>query len=149
MLYMNRAMKKIISNQTVESCENKFNTILDNILKKTRRIQESIIYDEDEIDESTVNFERIFKFVGDLTGYEISCNEIRIENIMLSSNQYVIFANMLQKMLKNKYEDKDFVVYICLNDDYIEVRFHTYRENEGFWLNENLDMYNTPVLYVR
>lgn len=149
MLYMNKAMKKIVSNQTIESCDNKFNTILDNIIKKTRRIKESVIYDEDEIDESSINFERIFKFVDDCTGYEISCNEIRIETVMLSSNQYVTFANMLQKMLKNKYRDKDFVVYICLNDDYIEVRFHAYRENEGFWLNENLNMYNTPILYVR
>lgn len=146
---MNKMMKKIVSNQTIESCDNKFNAILDNILKKTRRIQESVIYDEDEIDESTINFERVFKFVGDWTGYEISCNEIRIENIMLSPNQYVTFANMLQKMLKNKYKDKDFVVYICLNDDYIEIRFHIYRENEGFWLNENLNMYNSPILYVR
>ena len=146
---MNNEMKKIVSNQTIENCDNKFGTILDNIIKKTRRIKESVIYDEDEIDESTIDFERVFNFVGDWTGYEISCNEIRIETVMLSSNQYVTFANMLQKMLKNKYKDKDFIVYIYLNDDYIEVRFHVYREKEGFWLNENLNMYNNPILYVR
>ncbi|WP_281518730.1 hypothetical protein [Thomasclavelia cocleata] len=148
MLYMNKAMEEIVSTQIIESYNNEINSILDKIVQKTRRIQDSVIFDEDEIDESTIDFERIFKFVDDWTGYEISCNEIRIEKSILSSNQYVTFANMLHEMLKNKYIDKKFVVYICLNDNYIEVRFHTYRENEGFWLNENLNIYRNPILYV-
>lgn len=146
---MNEAMKKIISNPTIENCDNNTNMILEDILKKTRKIKESIIYDEEKIDESAIDFKRVFKFVDDWTGYEISCNEIRIEKVMLSTNQYVTFANTLGEMLKNKYKERDFVVYICLNDDYIEIRFHVYRENEGLWLNGNLNMYNNPILYVQ
>lgn len=33
-----------------------------------------------------------------------------------------------------------------INGDFIEIRFHTYRIMEGFWLDENLDEYSNPVL---
>jgi hypothetical protein len=144
---MNKAMEKIISTQITESYDNQFNSILDKIVEATKRIKNAVIYDKDETEESTIDFARIFKFVDDWTGYEISCNEIIIEKNIASFN-YGTFANMLHKKLKNKYTDKDFVVYICLKDNYIEIRFHTYRKNEGLWLNKNLNMYSYPILYV-
>ncbi len=39
------------------------------------------------------------------------------------------------------------MVYISVYDDEIELRFHTYRKNESLWLDENLDKYDTPILY--
>lgn len=37
------------------------------------------------------------------------------------------------------------MVYIILNED-IELRFHTYRDDERLWLDENLNKYDTPIL---
>lgn len=149
MLHMNEEMKKIVSSQFIDnSAAVNQHTLINSIVGKTRAIQCCVIYDEENIEESKIDFKRIFKFVNNWTGYEISCNEIRIEKKDLPSNQYVAFANMFAESLKKNYTSNNFVVYMIVDDDYIELRFHIYREDEGLWLNSNLNVYNCPILYV-
>ena len=48
--------------------------------------------------------------------------------------------------MKNKYPDRKFVIYLSVNGDDPEIRFHTYRTEDGFWLQEDLNVYITPIL---
>lgn len=111
-------------------------------------MKDCVIYDEDGINEDDINLDRIMKFVFDLTGYEIGCNEFRVEKNDIKDNQYQKIAINLLEMLETKYKNRKFAVYVCVNDDYIEIRFHTYRQEDGLWLDKNLNEYNVPVLYV-
>lgn len=112
-------------------------------------INDCIIYDEKGvIKEENINFDRIIKIVGDWTGYEVGCNELRF-NLRLIKTQYLLaFANYLHKILNKKYAPKAIVVYVTLYGDEVEVRFHTKRENEGFWLDSDLSKYDVPILYI-
>ena len=144
MINMNDTMKAIIEK------EEEYNVQLDNVINKIvdniKIIKECIIYDEDgTLEEEKINFDRILKFVGDWTGYEVSCNEFRFEKEIIKPNQFLIFANKLSNKISQKYNEKKNVIYIILNDD-VELRFHTYRENEKLWLDENLNQYDIPIL---
>ena len=146
MLKVNRAMKQLISSQTFANNSREYNNIVDRVIYNTKAIKESIVYDTEGIDESLVDFKRIFKHVDDWTGYEIMCNEILLQSSDLPAFQYTAFCKKLHDSLQSKFVGKRFVIYLCVKKDFIELRFHTYRENEGLWLNENLNEYNDPIL---
>lgn len=59
-----------------------------------------------------------------------------------------VLGDRLYDVLAGKYREKKFVVYISVCDESIEVRFHTYREEDGLWLDENLNKYSEPILYI-
>ena len=146
MLKVNRAMEQLISSQTFANNHCEYNSIIDRITHNTKTIKESIVYDTEGIDESLVDFKRIFKYVDDWTGYEIMCNEILVHSSELPVSQYIVFAKKLQDSLQSKFAGKRFVIYLCVKKDFIELRFHTYRKNEGLWLNDNLNEYDNPIL---
>ena len=50
-------------------------------------------------------------------------------------------------MLSQKYEGRRFGIVISLYDEAINLRFHTYRSNEGLWLDKDLNKYDNPILY--
>lgn len=83
MLNMNKVMTKIISAWITQTYDDRINGMVNEIVQKTRKIQDAVIYNEDETDELTIDFEKIFKFADDWTGYEIGCNEIRMEKSVL------------------------------------------------------------------
>ena len=56
----------------------KIDILFQNILEFTHQVGQSIIYDEDSLSDSDINWERVFKFSGDLTGYESGCNEFML-----------------------------------------------------------------------
>lgn len=149
MVYMNEAMKEIVGTQIPEIHNAAFTEVLEDILTKTKRIQNAVIYDNEGIEESRIDFQRVLQFAGDWTGYESSCNEIRLERSAVSSDQYAAFAEMLQERLREKYPARNFVTYIILNDSFMDVRFHTDRENEAPWLDVDLDAYTNPILCAR
>lgn len=146
MLKVNRAMEQLIYSQTFANNHCEYNSIIDRITHNTKTIKESIVYDTEGIDESLVDFKRIFKYVDDWTGYEIMCNEILFQSSVLPASQYIVFAKKLQDSLQSKFSGKRFAIYLCAKNDFIELRFHTYRKNEGLWLNDDLNEYDDPVL---
>lgn len=147
MLNMNDKMKKIISNESNLNLEKKYLAFLDEIISKTKRVGDCIIYDDEGISDSDINWEKIFKLVGDFTGYEVACNEFRWEKGECDVTQCQKLAQDMLNMLQNKYKEKQFVVYVYINDGNIDVRFHTYRATEGFWLMEDLNGYDNPILW--
>lgn len=147
MLEMNDLMKAVLS-ADIDKSENfrQVDAVLREIESKTKLIKDCIIYDKSgDLDEEKINFSKIMQFVGDLTGYEVSCNELRFDKAYISPGQFELLADRLNEMLSEKFNRKT-VIYISLPEDKIELRFHTYRENEGLWLNENLNSYDVPIL---
>ena len=122
--------------------------ILREIVSKTKIIRNCVIYDKDKtLEEKQINFNKIIQFFGDWTGYEVSCNELIFERNSIHSNQFLVLASRLSNMLSQKFNGKEIVVYILLSEKEIELRFHTYRENENLWLDEDLNKYDVPILY--
>lgn len=147
MIKMNEMMKIVLDKKENKECNLQIDAILDEIVCKTKKIKDCVIYDKDgTLEEEKINFNRIIQFVGDRTGYEASCNELRFERHKIFPCQFLALANELSHMLSEKYNGKKIVVYISLYEDDLEVRFHTYRKNERLWLDEDLNKYDRPIL---
>lgn len=145
---MNDMMSAILKNQKEKEISSQLDTILESIVNRTTKIRDCILYDGDgTLEEEKINFERILQFVGDWTGYEASCNELRFDRRSIPQSQFLILASRLSNMLNKKFNGRKIVVYISLYSDEIELRFHTYRENEGLWLDKDLNKYDVPILY--
>ena len=116
------------------------------VIKKTRLIRNCVIFDENgTLNEERMNFDRILKIVG--AGYEVSSNELRFSEGEIPRNQILYFVDCLNLELSRKYGERKFGIIISLYDGSIDLRFHTYREEEGLWLDNNLDKYDVPILY--
>ncbi len=141
-------MNTILKDENVVESGLELDSILTEIVSKTKKIKDCIIYDKDgTLEEEKINFDRILQFVGDWTGYEVSCNELRYERTSISQNQFGVLVSRLGDMLSRKFNGTEIVVYISLYDNEIELRFHTYREDEGLWLDKDLNKYDVPILY--
>lgn len=147
MIKMNEMMKLILEGEENQECNLQIDKILYEIIDKTKMIKDCIIYDKNgTLKEDNINFNRIIDFFGDWTGYEVSCNELIFERQSILPKYFLSFANRLSYLLSQKYDVKRIVVYISLCDDEIELRFHTYRHNEGLWLVDDLNKYDKPIL---
>ncbi len=144
-LTINDKMKKKISNNVPQSLDNKTKAFLHKIVNNTKILKDCVIYDEYGI-EDMIDWNSILEIVGDATGYEIGCNEFRLEKDEVGAGQYQMLAYELHAILKDKYPDRKFVIYLSVNGGYPEIRFHTYRTGDGFWLEEDLNVYITPIL---
>ena len=143
-------MNKKMNNITSKSNEQQFNlendVMIREIINKTKKIRNCIIYDEDNtLEEEKIHFDRIVKMYGDWTGYEVSCNEIVFDAETIEEKYYLTFAENLRKVLSEKYA-RNVVVYLIKSDNLIELRYHSYREDEDLWLDDNLDIYNDAIL---
>ena len=137
---MNDMMNAILKDEKELEFSLQLDSILTEIVSKTKKIKDCIIYDKDRtLEEEKITFDKILQFVGDWTGYEVSCNELRFERNNISQGQFRVLASRLGDMLSQKFNGKEIVVYILLCDNEIELRFHTYRENEGLWLDKDLN----------
>lgn len=144
---MNDMMNSLLKDEKGAESSFQLDIILTEIVSKTKKIKDCIIYDKDgTLEEEKINFNRIIQFVGDWTGYEVSCNELRFERKSIPQNQFKVLASRLSDMLSQKFNEKKIVVYISLCDNEIELRFHTYREDEGLWLDKDLNKYDMPIL---
>lgn len=144
---MNDMMSTILKDEKGGECCLQLESILDEIVRKTKKIKNCIVYDKDgTLEENKINFNKIIQFVGDWTGYEVSCNEFRFERECISKYQFLILASKLNDMLSRKFNEKEIAVYILLYENEIELRFHIYRSDEGFWLDKDLNKYDIPIL---
>ncbi|MGN0294648.1 MAG: hypothetical protein ACI4D3_11670 [Lachnospiraceae bacterium] len=148
MIKMNGKMKQLFETQKSNQISSEIDLIVERIVEKTRLIKDCIIFDEDEsLDEKQIDFHVIMKFVNDWTGYEVSCNELKFSLSEIPVNQFLDFIEKMNFSLSQKYKKRKFVIILCVCDGEIDLRFHTYRKNEGLWLDEDLDSYLNPILY--
>lgn len=145
---MNDRMKRILKEGKQDERRTKTRFIAEEIIEKTKLIKECIIYDEkQDLDESKINFDIILKIVKDLTEYEISCNELRFYQDEIPVDQILYFVESIESLLSLKYKERKFGIIVSIQKEEIELRFHTFREYEGLWLDSDLNKYDIPILY--
>ena len=151
MIYLNSAMEKLLLNENDKKEALETGMIIREVvhlLQYDKNAFDCIIFDENgKLEESKINFDRILKLVGDWTGYEISCNELRYFKSELPPDQFLCFADGLNSALSQKYSGRKFGIVISVDNEIIDLRFHTYREKEGLWLDKDLNKYDNPILY--
>lgn len=108
-----------------------------------------ILVDEEEVVLSSEQFEKVIKRNQDKTGYEAANNELRIidysKSLLTEEEQYLI-GKILIENLDNRISGK-VVYYFGFNQGILTLRFHKFREEDGFWTNENVEEYNEPLGY--
>ncbi|WP_405288855.1 hypothetical protein [Methanobrevibacter sp.] len=149
---MNNKMKQLFETQNPDEISDQISPEIDiivgRIVEKTRLVKDCVIFDEDEsLDEKQIDFHVVMKFVGDWTGYEVSCNELKFSLAEIPVNQFLNFIEIMNFSLSQRYKKRKFVIILWVCDGEIDLRFHTYRKNEGLWLDEDLDQYPNPILY--
>ncbi len=150
MFSMNEIMRDLIQKNGKRGNPDDVEWIVQQVISGSKLIRDCVVFDyEGDLKEENINFGRIMKFVGDWTGFEVFYNELRYEKTELPYNQYLNLVAKLVDALEEKY-DRKFVIYLSnTNDGFIDLRYHSYRESEGLWLDENLDVYDNPVLCWR
>ncbi len=147
MISMNKAMKSELQGISQCVCSTQVEEVVQSVIGRVHLIKDCIIYDErGEIKEESINFERILRFVGDWTGYEVSCSEIRFPRERIPKEQMMDFMRKIRDGLSRIIHGEKVVVYISLFEGELELRFHRYRENERAWLADELDVYCTPII---
>ncbi|WP_148347167.1 hypothetical protein [Clostridium butyricum] len=149
MIEINENMKKLIeSSKNINYNIEKLNDKVNKFIIGTKLIKNCVILDfNNELNESNINVERILRINNDWTGYESNCNEVEIDYSDVPLNYIEKFANTLCYELKKKYEGRKFCI-IIIADEKINVRFHTYRKEEGMWLSEDINQYDEPILLL-
>ena len=111
MVNMNDAMRALLC--CAEEKDFQLGDIVDEIVNSTKMIKECIIYDKcATLNEEQIDFARIISFFGDLTGYEVGCNEIRYSSNVIVPNQIMSFAKDLCYKIAQRYNGIRLVVYI-------------------------------------
>lgn len=126
------------------------------MLPKFKEVYDCIIIDlNNEINEENINFKRILSLFGDRTGYEASCNEIRINDYIDFSEEIAVIKLSVMIMdswkykLKAKYPQYKFCIIFSFSVGYVTLRCHVLRENEGPWLKNDLDEYRDEAILVQ
>ena len=148
MVNMNDSMKQLLQKSGEVEDVFKLNQISEKVVNGTKLVKDCVIFDETgKLDETKINFSRILKFVKDWTGYEIACNELRFSIEEIPPKGFLYFIEKLNTDLSMKYEKRQFGIILSIIDNEVDLRFHTYREDEGLWLDKDLNKYDNPILY--
>lgn len=145
MICMNELMEKTIKLDIKRKKQN-YTDIVNEICNDTYIFNGLLIYKKNKELNEMISKEDLIKFYGDWTGYEASYNEIRIKKNKVSASSFIEIAIKLKDLLSNKYNNQNIVVYLSLYDDDLEIRFHTRREDEPLWLDDDLNKYDIPIL---
>lgn len=121
-----------------------------------KEVHDCIIIDmNNEIKVENANFKRIISMFRDRTGYEASCNEIRINDYIDYSDEVAvlqlaeIIMDTWKFKLKTEYPQYRFCIILSFSEGYATMRFHVIRENESSWLKTDLDEYKDEAIMVQ
>jgi hypothetical protein len=100
-----------------------------------------------------LNYEWITSTYKDFTGYEASCNKMRLSDYihLEGISIWPFMMNLLDRLkreLREKYPQFGFTIIVQLQDVDTEIRFHVTRENEIGWLVDDLDQYRDDAILV-
>jgi hypothetical protein len=157
MKYMNESMKQIYKSIFTKvnikdiDTSNIENIITPNIVD----INGCYILDlENELDSRSINWNRLMKIHGNKTGYEASCNELRINDYLddnKTQDDILIYGLRIlhdwKDKLKRDYVNQKFVLILSFDKTYVTLRFHKKREGEN-WLNSDLGKYQESILIM-
>lgn len=156
---MNKNMKSLLEKVKIEKeglikiNPGKLSTIM---LPRFKEVYDCIIIDmNNEIKEENINFKRILSMFGDRTGYEVSCNEIRINDYIDYSDEFAviqlaeIIMDTWKYKLKSEFPKYRFCIILSFSEGYATLRCHAVRENEGSWLKGDIDEYKDSAIIVQ
>ncbi len=159
MIKTNKNMKKLLEKvkiekeQLIEINPDKLSKIM---IPNFKEVYNCVIIDmNNEVKEENINFERILSMFGDRTGYEASCNEIRINDYIDYSDEFAviqlaeIIMDTWKYKLKIEYPKYGFCIILSFSEGYATLRCHVVRENESSWLKDDLDEYKDEAIMVK
>lgn len=147
MIRMNTKMEVFLKKDRLQEKSNILE-LCDDIVLKTKCINDCILYDaQGNLEHKKINWDFVMKINKDLTGYEVSHNEILLEDNIFFVDDIMIFLEELKHQLEHKFPFKQFCFIISYSERGA-LRFHTYRPNEGLWVSSELEKYETPILYA-
>ncbi|WP_121643444.1 hypothetical protein [Bacillus vallismortis] len=108
-------------------------------------------------DNPTINWNSILKMYRDKTGYEASCNELRINDYLdqrdLSDEEVLLYSLHVihgwEHHLNEKFPEHKFVVILSIDEGFATLRFYKYREEESSWLKANIEEYGNEAILVK
>ena len=106
-----------------------------------------------EMKQGGLNYDWILSQYGDYSGYEASCNKMRISDYIdinnIQSAPFILrLIENLISILKRRCPQFNFVLIGIIKTDEIEIRFHSLRQNEMGWLSEDIDEYKEAKVIV-
>ncbi|MBY8911647.1 hypothetical protein KY305_02585 [Bacillus sp. YC2] len=159
MEYMNDKMKKIkdtVINDLSYAKKTELSSLEKVISPNIVKIDDCFILDlENELSNTqSINWDRILKMYGDKTGYEASCNELRVndclDNENLSEDEVLIYAFHVmdgwEHQLNESFPEHKFILILTVDEGYATLRFYKFREEESSWLNEDIEKNGEAVL---
>ena len=114
-----------------------------------------IIDTNNEIKAENIDFERILLTFQDRTGYEDSCNEVRLNDYIDCYDEMgllktaEIIMKVWEKKLVSEYPQYRFCIILSFSEGYATLRFHMIRENEKSWLKSDLETYKDEAIMVQ
>lgn len=158
MIKTNKKMRNLIdkANETKEYIRISTDNISKVLNPNFVEVHNCIIIDiNDEIKAENIDFERILLMFQDRTGYEASCNEIRINDYIDCTDEMGVLKTaevvmkVWEKNLVAEYPQYRFCIILSFSEGYATLRFHMIRENEKSWLKSDLETYKDEALMIR
>jgi hypothetical protein len=156
MVKMNNEMLKFIisiNSYDEESINLKVDEFSQKVFSTIKLIDDCVVIVDyhNEMKQGVLNYDKILSRYGDYTGYEASCNELRISDFIEIKNfeeaPFLLrLLNNLKTFLNNRYPQYNFVIIGCIKKSEIELRFHILRKNEESWLSEDIDEFNEAII---
>ena len=145
---MERLLKDISNNPSVESLKFNFSELYDLFFPKFKKVKDCIIIAEESTDELEKFFDSAMEMYFDKIDYESSNTDTRIDCYfegkvsMRARTQIALIALEIWALrLKQMEPDSKFCLIMYGNEDRVEIRFHKFREDEGMLLADDLEGY--------
>lgn len=155
---LNKKMESILNNYFDKSVDVSLEQIVDKsiIEPKFKFINECILIDNrDEIDEDTLNWEYIFSWSVDRTGFEAYENDIQLNGYIKEENlkDYelvklgILVLENWRKSIEKLIGNKKCEFVMTLNNGDLTLRVYLIREGES-WLDSDLENYEQDAIAI-
>ena len=145
---MERLLKDISNNPSVESLKFNFSELYDLFFPKFKKVKDCIIIAEESTDELEKFFDRAMEMYKYKAWYETSNTDTRIDCYfedkvsMMARTQIALIALEIWALrLKQMDPDSKFCLIMSSNEDRVEIKFHKIRKNEIKWLGDDINSY--------
>lgn len=158
MIYTNTKMTRLLKTINFnEVLKKEFCSVSGVISPVFLEVEDCILINNKNEDIKKLDISLISKIYGDKTGLEASNNHIHISQYINDSNRSPIeglelamyILDIWNNKLKAKFPVCKFHLILSYDDKESTLRFHKYREDEGFWLTiDELDNYKEEAILI-
>ena len=158
MIYKNTKMEKLLKTINFDVVSKKeLHNISSVVSPIFIEVEDCVLIKDGNEDIKKLNMNLITKAYGDKTGFETSNNHIHISQYVddgykspiegLKLAMYIL--DVWKIKLKTDYPEYKFHLILSYDGKESTLRFHKYRENEGFWLIiDDLDGYKEEAILI-